>query len=101
MLIVFAVFSMLISNFMSNTSASNLIIPLVTSFSMFAPETGAIIVAYACSLAMSLPISTPPNAIAFATREVETRDLVKYGTMMSAMGMVLILIAIMVFRQIF
>ena len=52
---------------------------------------GALSVALASSLAMSLPISTPPNAIAFATRAVTTRDLVRYGTIVSVCGLILLL----------
>jgi len=72
-----------------NTSAANLLIPIVTSLSFISPVVGAIGVAFACSLAMSLPISTPPNAIAFATREVETKDMIKYGSLVSLVGIIL------------
>lgn len=94
LLIALIVFSVIISNFMSNTSAANLLIPIVTSFSFFSPMIGAVCVAFACSLAMSLPISTPPNAIAFATNEIETKDMVKYGSAVSFVG-VLLMIAIL------
>jgi sodium-dependent dicarboxylate transporter 2/3/5 len=43
---------------------------------------------------MSLPISTPPNAIAFATHAIETRDMAKYGTLMSFFGLILVLIVL-------
>ncbi|MBN2569634.1 MAG: DASS family sodium-coupled anion symporter [Deltaproteobacteria bacterium] len=91
LLFVFVLMSVVISNFMSNTSASNLIIPLVTSVTVISPVTGAIGVAFACSLAMSLPISTPPNAIAFATNQIETREMVHYGTIVSLFGLIVIM----------
>ena len=75
--------AIIISNFMSHTSAANLIIPIVASLSIFSPLIGTVAVAFACSFAMSLPISTPPNAIAFATQEITTKDMVKYGTLVS------------------
>lgn len=75
---------------MSNTSAANLIIPIVTALAAINPSVGAMGVAFACSLAMCLPISTPPNAIAFATQEIETREMVKYGAIVSAIGVVLV-----------
>jgi len=90
LLCVFVLVSIVISNFMSNTSASNLIVPLVTSVAVISPMIGAIGVAFACSLAMSLPISTPPNAIAFATNEIETREMAKYGTIISFFGLIVI-----------
>ncbi len=99
MLLVFVVFSVLISNFMSHTSASNLLIPIVSSISVISPIVGAVAVAFACSLAMSLPISTPPNAIAFATRAITTKDMAKYGTMVSLVGVTLIVALIFLLAQ--
>lgn len=96
LLIVFIVFSVVISNFMSNTSAANLLIPIVSSLSMISPMVGAISVAFACSFAMSLPISTPPNAIAFATHAIETGDMAKYGSMISLVGIVLLILVVLV-----
>jgi len=96
---IFVIVSIIISNFMSNTSASNLIIPLVTSMSAISPQVSAIAVAFACSLAMSLPISTPPNAIAFATHEISTREMAKYGTIVSFFGLIIILISLFIISK--
>ena len=88
MLIVgmFMIFTLVISNFMSNTSASNLIIPIIVSIAVVSPKVGAMAVAFSASLAMSLPISTPPNAIAFATRAITTKEMAFYGTIVSLIG---------------
>jgi sodium-dependent dicarboxylate transporter 2/3/5 len=99
MLLVFVLFSVIISNFMSNTSASNLLIPIVSSIAVISPVVGAVAVAFACSLAMSLPISTPPNAIAFATRAITTKDMAKYGTLVSLVGITLIIGLIILLTQ--
>ncbi len=99
LLIIIILFSLALSNFMSHTSAANLLIPIVTSLSTISPAIGAIGVAFACSLAMSLPISTPPNAIAFATREITTSELVKYGTIVSVVGVGVIYLLILVLVQ--
>ena len=40
---------------------------------------------------MSLPISTPPNAIAFATGSVTTKEMAKVGTLISFAGMLVML----------
>ncbi len=88
LLVVMAVFSVVISNFMSNTAAANLMVPIAVSLGVFSPVLGAVAIALACSLAMSLPISTPPNAIAFATQVIETKDMAKYGTIVSVIGIV-------------
>lgn len=88
LLIVMGLFAIAVSNFMSNTSAANLMIPIVVSLGTFSPVLGAITIAFACSLAMSLPISTPPNAIAFATEIIDTRDMARYGSVISILGVV-------------
>ena len=99
LLVTMVVFAVLISNFMSNTSAANLMIPLVTSLAVISPRVGAVAVAFACSMAMSLPISTPPNAIAFATRAITTKELARYGSIVSVFGLVLILVIILIVQQ--
>lgn len=98
LMVIIVVFSIALSNFMSNTSAANVIIPIVTSLGSINPMLAAIGVAFATSLAMSLPISTPPNALAFATNEVETSDLAKYGTLISVLGVGCTLILLFILR---
>ncbi|MBQ9758841.1 MAG: anion permease, partial [Opitutales bacterium] len=46
-------------------------------------------VAFASSLGMSLPISTPPNALAHATGLVDTKGMAKTGVAIGVIGMVL------------
>ena len=46
-------------------------------------------VAFASSLGMSLPISTPPNALAHATGLVDTKGMAKTGVFIGVVGMVL------------
>ncbi|MFN7406075.1 MAG: SLC13 family permease [Cyclobacteriaceae bacterium] len=90
---------LLMANFMSNTATANLVLPLVaalgTSVSGLGEVGGSahIILAtsLSISLAMSLPISTPPNALAHATGVIQTRDLIKIGLLMGFIGLLLIL----------
>lgn len=86
LLLVATLVSVLLSNFMSHTSASNMLVPIAASLSFVDPRISAIVVAFSCSFAMSLPISTPPNAIAFATNTITTKELAKYGTIISVLG---------------
>ncbi|MEZ7898278.1 MAG: anion permease, partial [Flaviflexus sp.] len=51
----------------------------------------AIVVAIACSFGMSLPISTPPNAIAYSTGEVSVKNLAIVGVIVG-LGATLLLI---------
>lgn len=96
--IVMGVLGLVMSNVISHSAASNLLIPLAmglaTGIDGLDPVTIAVILALACSLGMSLPISTPPNAIAYATGEVSTADMAKVGIIVGVVGTVL-LVAVM------
>ena len=87
-----------ISNFISNTAAASLIVPILCAVSVGMGETldpvgGAktlVIGAVLCtSLAMLFPISTPPNALAHSTGLVTTKDMTKVGLLIGVIGYVL------------
>ena len=44
----------------------------------------------ACSLAMALPVSTPPNAVAYASGSIESKDMAVVGLMVGGLGIVLV-----------
>jgi sodium-dependent dicarboxylate transporter 2/3/5 len=48
-----------------------------------------LIVTFAASLGMSLPISTPPNALAHATGNVQTNHMAKVGVVLGVVGVAL------------
>ena len=88
--------TILLSTFMSNTAAANLIIPLGISFATMSGFTEntmfyGIGISLAASLAMAMPISTPPNAIAYSKGVLTTSDFIKAGTVIGAVGVLLIL----------
>lgn len=98
LIIAFAVVAIAMSNFLSNTVTATLIIPLVISLQasgIMGDEFNlliiGIVVAVACSLAMALPISTPPNAIAMSTGIIKTRDMAKMGIIVGVIGVLIIL----------
>lgn len=45
-----------------------------------------LVVTFAASLGMSLPISTPPNALAHATRNVQSQQMAKVGIILGILG---------------
>jgi sodium-dependent dicarboxylate transporter 2/3/5 len=47
--------------------------------------------AFGCSLAMPLPISTPPNAMAFSSGKIQVVDMAKTGLILTAAGVALAL----------
>jgi solute carrier family 13 (sodium-dependent dicarboxylate transporter), member 2/3/5 len=86
-----------LSTVISNSATANLVVPLAISLAVGIgtdPTGIAVIVALACSLAMALPISTPPNAIAYATGEVTTGDMATSGLVVGAVGVGLLAFAL-------
>jgi len=70
-----------LSTFMSNTAAANLIIPMVMAITAGTTDARdlTLLCAFACSFAMAMPVSTPPNAIAFSTGRIPVRSLLRAG----------------------
>nr|XP_014346573.1 PREDICTED: solute carrier family 13 member 3 isoform X3 [Latimeria chalumnae] len=52
-----------------------------------------------CSYAFMLPVSTPPNSIAFASGHLLVKDMVKTGIIMNLMGVLLLSLAINTWGQ--
>lgn len=71
--------AVLLSNFMSNTAAANVILPIAAALAGSNPQSLVIPIALGASAAMCLPISTPPNAIVFATNRLAFRDFLFGG----------------------
>jgi solute carrier family 13 (sodium-dependent dicarboxylate transporter), member 2/3/5 len=72
--------TLVVGTFMSNTAAANLFLPIGLSSAAISGAEGslypiqvAMSIALAASMSMALPISTPPNALAYASGEVTTR----------------------------
>ena len=87
-----------LSNFISNSATAALLMPILAIVCgamgdkldpIGGTPTVLIGVAIAASSAMILPISTPPNALAFATGFVQQKDMAKMGIVMGVISMVL------------
>lgn len=86
------------ANFISHTATAALLVPILAIAgssmrenlsSLGGVETLLIGVAIGSSLAMILPISTPPNALAHATGMIEQKDMEKVGIIMGIVGLIL------------
>lgn len=87
-----------LSNFISNSATAALLMPILVVVctamndslnAIGGTSTVLIGVAIAASSAMVLPISTPPNALAYATNLVEQKDMAKTGIIIGVISMVL------------
>ncbi|KAM5245866.1 Na(+)/dicarboxylate cotransporter 3 [Ctenodactylus gundi] len=52
-----------------------------------------------CSYAFMLPVSTPPNSIAFASGDLLVKDMVRTGLLMNVMGVLLLSLAMNTWAQ--
>ncbi len=87
-----------LSNFISNSATAALLMPILAVVcgamgdkldAIGGTPTVLIGVAIAASSAMVLPISTPPNALAFATNLVQQKQMAKIGLIVGVISMVL------------
>ena len=89
-----------LSNFISNSAAANLVVPILivvgkamagnASFDAMGGVPAMIIgIAISASLAMCLPVSTPPNALAHSTGMITTKQMATVGIIIGVVGFVL------------
>lgn len=86
---VLALATLVLSTFISNSAATNLLAPMAVAVAGSAgsgPVAAVAAVALGSSLAMALPISTPPNAIAYASGAIKTRDMAVAGVLVAIVG---------------
>lgn len=85
-----AYLALIMSNVMSNTATAAMLLPiaiaLTSGIENFGQMSLAFPVAIACSSAMCLPISTPPNAIAFSSGLIKTKDFMRVGLVLGAIA---------------
>lgn len=78
--------TMLFSNIMSNTATSTVLIPLGMAILPNNQIEIAMIIGLSASTALFLPVSTPPNAIAFSTGLIEQKDFRIGGLLIGLIG---------------
>jgi solute carrier family 13 (sodium-dependent dicarboxylate transporter), member 2/3/5 len=93
----------LLANIMSNTATANLILPITAAVATgyqgmadYGLDSALVLVALSCSLGMILPVSTPPNALAYATGLITTRDMLRTGLAVGAFGLALLFVILLV-----
>ncbi|MDO5450525.1 MAG: SLC13 family permease [Akkermansia sp.] len=91
--------SMFAATFMSNSATAALLMPILGGVAGGMIQAGSmdgqmaagllVAVAFSTSLAFALPISTPPNAIAYATGMVPSSAMAKAGVVLCMLGFML------------
>ncbi|STQ77160.1 SLC13 family permease [Grimontia hollisae] len=88
----------LMANFMSNTATANLLMPIAAAVAMSMESLAAVggiqgllvVVAFSASLGMILPVSTPPNSLAYSTGLIESKDMAKAGIIVGLVGLAIV-----------
>ena len=88
--IAFGLFTVVFSNIMSNTATATIFIPiaisLIKSIDVSNSITLPMIIGLSASCALLLPVSTPPNAIAFSTGMLKQSDFRLGGIFIGLIG---------------
>ena len=89
-----------LSNFISNSASANLVVPILVvvgtamkdnpDFVALGGVPAMIVgIAIAASVAMCLPVSTPPNALAHSTGRITTKQMATVGIILGVVGLTL------------
>ena len=94
---LFCVVALLLSELTSHTAATNLLAPIAigTALSLgFSPIPVAIGIALSSSLGFMMPVSTPPNAIVYASGFIPLPKMIRSGIIIDLIGILLITIPV-------
>ena len=84
--LVMALLTVTLSNFMSNTATVSLVLPVAVALLPGREMEMCLILGLSASCALLLPVSTPPNAVAFSTGLIKTVDLRGPGVFAGLLG---------------
>ena len=95
---VFCVTALIMSELTSHTASTNLMAPIAIGAALslgFSPIPVAIGIALASSLGFMMPVSTPPNAIVYASGYVPITKMIKSGFIIDIIGISLVTIPVL------
>jgi sodium-dependent dicarboxylate transporter 2/3/5 len=90
---IFALLAIAVSETTSNTASANMVIPVVTAVAATVgadPVGLGLAATVACTFGFMLPVSTPTNAMAYATGYVTQRQMIRYGVVLDLVGIVVL-----------
>ena len=94
---LFCVSALLLSELTSHTAATNLLAPIAIGSAIslgFSPIPVAVGIALSSSLGFMMPVSTPPNAIVYASGYIPLPKMIKSGALIDLIGILLITIPV-------
>lgn len=100
MVAIFSVMALLLSELTSHTAATNMIGPLAVTAAMSAgmsPIPVAVGIALSSSLGFMLPVSTPPNAIVYASGYIPITKMIKTGVYIDFIGIAFVTIPLAIY----
>ncbi len=100
--------AVLMATFMSNTATANLLLPLMAALganlgtlsTLGGSKMLIIAVTISCSIAMSLPVSTPPNAMAYASGGIKTSQMMKGGAIIGVIALIFVYLLMWILRTV-
>ena len=92
MIAIFAVMTVMFSNFMSNTATVTILIPIASIIAINNPIIMALVIGLSASCSLLFPVSTPPNAIAFSTGYLKQIEFRKGGILAGLIGPLLVIL---------
>jgi sodium-dependent dicarboxylate transporter 2/3/5 len=87
------IMAVLVSEMTSNTASASLVVPVVLALAHAAgvdPVKPALAATVGCSFGFMLPVSTPPNALVYATGKVTMREMILNGALLDLVGVWLV-----------
>ena len=90
-LLLLALITVAVSNVMSNTATVSLVLPIAVTLLPGRELEVCLALGLSASCALLLPVSTPPNAVALATGELETHDFRRGGLLIGLLGPALVI----------
>ena len=95
---VFAYATVILSNVMSNTATVAVLVPAASLLSVQDPVILPLVVGLSASCALFLPVSTPPNAIAYSTGFLDQKDFRLGGLVVGIGGPIIIMLWVFLLR---
>jgi sodium-dependent dicarboxylate transporter 2/3/5 len=93
LVVLATLFAIVTSEFTSNTASANMVVPVALAVAQQAgsdPLVPALAATAACTYGFMLPVSTPTNAMAYATGHVRQADMIRTGVVLDVLGAVLL-----------